>query len=208
MKTRMTLAVATLGAFVSTPVFADDGISTTGTDSKMAVQAQFEVLPIGSFKGTVADTSTSTDSAVAYGISGMFEYALTPYLSVGVAPRLVLNVISDDANAQDTSDKELDLRARLRVHYPVASGVELYASVMPGYTFVLASEDGVDSSTGFAVAGAAGATYNLSPKLFLNGEVGYQRAFTSTDVMLGSQSINTDLDVSYMHIGLGAGMRF
>jgi hypothetical protein len=208
MKTQMTLAVATLGALVCAPAFADDGISTTGTDSKIAVQAQFEVLPIGSAKGTIADTSTSTDTAVAYGISGTFEYALTPYLSLGVAPRLVLHVISDEATAEDTSDKELDLRARLRAHYPVAPGVERYAAVMPGYTFVLSSEDDVDSSKGFAIAGAVGATYNVSPKLFLSGEIGYQRAFTSTDIMLGSQSINADLDLSYMHIGLGAGTRF
>jgi hypothetical protein len=44
--------------------------------------------------------------------------------------------------------------------------------------------------------------------MFIGGEVGYQRAFTSSDIMVGAQSTSADLDLSYMHVGIGAGTRF
>jgi opacity protein-like surface antigen len=203
----MLLSAGALGALLSSSAFADDQVSTSAS-SKMRVQAQFELLPVGSGKGTLGGISMTTDTEVAYGISGAFDYALTPYLSLGVAPRLVFNVKSKDAASQDSADKELDLRARIHGHYPVASGIELFASLYPGYTIVMSSTDGVDSSTGFAIGGAVGLTYDVSPKLFVGGEVGYQRAFTSTTVSGGGQSVSADLDLSYMHIGLGAGTRF
>jgi opacity protein-like surface antigen len=150
----------------------------------------------------------SQDTAVAYGITAMFDYAINPYLSIGVAPRLVFNVTTDNADANDSADKELDLRARLVGHYPIARGVELYGALSPGYTIILSSTDGVNNATGFALGGAAGVTYDLSPKAFIGAELGYQRAFTSTDLMLGTQSVSADLDLSYMHVGIGAGTRF
>jgi opacity protein-like surface antigen len=174
----------------------------------MRVQAQVEVLPVGSGKGTVDGQSMSTDAAVAYGISAGFDYAVTPYLSIGVAPRFLLNVKPDDSMASDSSDKELDLRARVLAHYPVRPGLDVYASLMPGYTIVLSSEDGVKNPTGFALGGAVGVTYDVAPKMFVGAEVGYQRAFTSTELTVLDQKINADLDLSYMHIGIGAGTRF
>lgn len=208
MKSRMILAAATLGMLVSSSAFAEDDAVSATASSKIRVQAQVEVLPIGSGKGTVGGTSTTTDTAVAYGVSGMFDYAVTPFLSIGVAPRLVLNVISDNPGQNDTADKELDLRARLLAHFPVAPGLELFGALTPGYTFVLSSTDGVDSSKGFAIGGSVGVTYDVSPRMFIGGEVGYQRAFTSTDIMVGAQSISADLDLSYLHVGIGAGTRF
>lgn len=208
MKSRMILAGTTLGMLISSSVFAEDiGNSASGAAPRMRVQAQVELLPIGSGKATMANLSTTHDTALAYGVSGMFDYALTPYLSIGVAPRLVFNVKPDDADG-DSADKELDLRARLLGHYPVAPRLELYAALSPGYTIVLSSTDGVKNATGFAIGGSAGLTYDLSPKAFISGEVGYQRAFTSTDVMVAGQSVSGDLDLSYMHVGIGAGTRF
>jgi hypothetical protein len=208
MMSRMILAGTTLGMLISSSVFADDiGNSASGAAPRMRVQAQVELLPIGSGKIAVGGTSMTADSAIAYGVSAMFDYAVTPYLSIGVAPRLVFNVAPDDAEG-DNADKELDLRARLLGHYPVAPRLELYAALTPGYAIVMSGTDGVNNATGFAVGGSAGLTYDLSPKAFISGEVGYQRAFTSTDMRVGGQSISADLDLSYMHVGIGAGTRF
>lgn len=209
MKSRMILAGTTLGMLISSSVFADDiGNSESGAAPRMRVQAQVELLPIGSGKGTVGGTSMTTDAATAYGVSGMFDYAVMPYLSIGVAPRLVFNVNAKNAADGDKADKELDLRARLLGHYPVAPRLELYAALSPGYTIVMSGTDGVKNATGFAIGGSAGLTYDLSPKAFISGEVGYQRAFTSTDLTVGPQSVSSDLDLSYMHVGIGAGTRF
>jgi opacity protein-like surface antigen len=208
MMARMILAAGTLGTLLSSSAFAQDaGISTTASAPKMSVQAQVEVLPVGSASSS-SDGTTSSDAAVAYGITGAFDYAVTPYLSVGVAPRFVLNVTADNAEPGTKTSQEIDLRARLLAHFPVAQDLEVYASVMPGYTIVTSPVDEISSATGFAIGGAAGLTYNISPKLFVNGEVGYQRAFTSFDIKIADQTFHQDMDLSYMHVGLGAGTRF
>jgi hypothetical protein len=209
----MILAAATACTFASSlatsSAFAQEaGAPASDAAPKMRLGAQVEVLPVGSGKATLGGTTMTTDADIAYGVSGTFDYALTPYLSIGAAPRLVLNVIPDHAATGDHADKELDLRARLLGHVPVAPKLELYASVAPGYTIVMSSQDGVSNSSGFAIGGAAGLTYDVSPKMFLSGEVGYQRAFTSTDLTVGNQTITGDLALSYMHVGLGAGTRF
>jgi opacity protein-like surface antigen len=191
MKSRMILAASTLGALLSSPALAE-----------------VELLPLGTADGSIGTLSASADTKLAYGISGAFEYAVAPFLSIGVAPRLILNVITEDATDGDSSDKALDLRARIRGHYAVSPGLELYASLSPGYTIVMSSEEGAESATGFAIAGALGATYDVSPKMFVGAEVGYSRAFTSADIMLGGPPITADLDLSYMHVGIGAGTRF
>jgi hypothetical protein len=208
MKARMMFTACTL-AMLSATAFADDGsLSLTAAAPKMRVQAQVEMLPLGSGETTMGSTSNSRDAAIAYGISGAFDYAIGRYLRIGVAPRLVLNVTPDDAADGTKADKELDLRARIIGHYPVQPGLDLYAALTPGYTFVLSGTDGIDNATGFAIGGAVGLTYDVSPKMFVGGEVGYQRAFTSTELMIGTQSSTADLDLSYMHVGIGAGARF
>jgi len=214
MKSHMILAAGSLATLISSSAFAQDaGVSATTDAPKMTLAAQVEVLPVGSAKLTAPGASASFDTAVAYGISGSFDYALTRYLSIGVSPRLVLNVNdngdhSADVGSANDAGKEIDLRARIRGHYPVAPGLELYAAVTPGYTILVSPVEGDNNRMGFAIGGAIGATYDISPKLFVSGEVGYQRAFTSVDMTNGSQTVSVDTDISYMHVGLGAGTRF
>jgi hypothetical protein len=209
MKAHMILVTGTLGTLLSAPAFAgDDGAAPAPADSKLSAQAQFELLPLGSASTTIDDMSMSTDTAVAYGISGMLDYAITPNISIGVAPRLVFNVMASDAQSGAAANKQLDLRARLVGHLPVAPGLQAYAALSPGYTIVLSGEDGVDNTTGFAIGGAAGLTYDLSPKMFIGGEVGYQRAFSSAELMAGGQTLSADSTLSYLHVGIGAGTRF
>jgi Outer membrane protein beta-barrel domain len=205
MTVRMIFAAGTLGALISSPAFADDELSTSAAASKMSAQVQVELLPLGSAATDVGDIGVSVDTSMAFGVSAGFEYAVAPYLSIGVAPRLILNVTSEQAkDAGQDAGKELDLRARIRGHVPVSPGLELYASLSPGYTILLSPDDEDPNAKGFGIAGAVGVTYDLSPRMFIGGEVGYQRAFASAT----EQSVTMDVDVSYMHIGLGAGTRF
>jgi hypothetical protein len=204
----MILAAGTLGTLVSSSAFAEDGSISSAAAPKMTAQVQVELLPLGSGKATVGDTEMTTDAALAYGVSGMFDYALTPYLSIGVAPRLVLNVAEANAADGDKANQEVDLRARIRGHYPVMPGLELNASLSPGYTIALSSEEAFKSGGGFAIGGAVGLTYDVSPRLFVAGEVGYQRAFITSDFEVAGQTFSSDVDLSYMHVGLGAGTRF
>lgn len=217
MNLHTVLVVGILGALLSTPAFAGDlGAAAAPSPSRLRVQAQVEVLPTGS-ESLNADTpngtsSLSMDADVAYGITGMIDYDLTPYLAVGVAPRLVLNVKVNDPAFRDRAGEELDLRAHVLGHLPVAPGVELYASLSPGYADLL--DDAHSTLSGFALAGALGATFRVSPRVFLSGELGYQRVFSSRDTTFEIPGTGTpfviknDVDLSYLHIGLGAGTHF
>jgi Outer membrane protein beta-barrel domain len=208
MNARIALATATLGAFASPPTFAEDGsASTTTAARRMRAQAQLELLPRGTLRSTLGNATNIADAAVAYGIAGAFDHAVTSYLRVGVSPRLVLNIAASNDQSDD-ADKEIDLRARVLGHYAVRPGVELYASLSPGYTIVLIDSDLIDNATGFAIAGAAGVAYDVSPTLFVSGEIGYQQTFTTTEAMFTTPAIPSKLELSYAHIGIGAGTRF
>ena len=60
------------------------------------------------------------------GVTGTFDYAINPYLSIGIAPRLVLNVKAEGNDSGDAG-KEIDLRARVTGHFPIIPKLEAYA---------------------------------------------------------------------------------
>lgn len=201
---------ALAATLLSSAALADDeGFLFTPPSPKTSAQAQVELLPTGSAKlSATGFNSQTTDTDTAYGISASFARDIHPNVSIGVAPRLILNVASDEDDSGDDSSTALDLRARVTAHFPVAPRMEAYASLSPGFTIIFPDEDDADSASGFAIGGAAGVTYEVSPTMFINGELGYQRAFTSTEIMSGGQDFDVDLDLSYLHLGLGAGTRF
>lgn len=139
------------------------------------------------------------DFATAYAISGVLDYAFTSYLRIGVAPRLVLHV-KDDGFPTNPTNKAVDVRVRIRAHYAI-SGLELYAAFTPGYEVILTDGGGDHPYDGWALGGSAGATYDLSPDLFVGGEIGYQVAYNAVNP-------RDKWQLSYAHIGLGAGTRF
>lgn len=194
----------------STAAFAEDvSISTSAAPQVMRAQVQLELLPIGSAKGSIDGEDLGTeDAAFAYAISATLERTINKYLSIGIAPRLIFNVTGEEAGDDEDAAKELDARVRLLAHFPVAPKLEVYGSLTPGFTFLLPANDDDRGATGFAIGAAAGVTYDVSPSAFLNAELGYQRAFTSTDIMFLDQRLDVDVDVSYLHVGLGAGTRF
>lgn len=204
------LSTAALTALTSTALAEEAGSVSASASSKMRVQAQVEMLPVGDVEIGVDDQSQSYDAELAYGISAAFDYAVTPYLSVGVAPRLVLNVRPDGSEFEDDdAGKQLDLRARVLAHLPVAPKLEVFGSLTPGYSIAMFDDGEIDDPKGFSIGGALGATYDVNPAMYLTGEVGYTKAFTSADIMVApGQSFDADLDLSYLHVGLGAGTRF
>ncbi len=44
--------------------------------------------------------------------------------------------------------------------------------------------------------------------MFLSAEAGYQRTYLTSDAVVAGVSFDLDIDVSYFHLGLGAGTRF
>jgi hypothetical protein len=201
MKTHITsLTLVASSLLLTATAFADEAI-TSRVEPKIAVGAQVELLPLGSFHLASGQLSRNDSAEIAYGVSGTFDYALHRYLSIGFAPRLVMNVIAKDVANPDAA-QQVDLRVRLKAHAQVAPGVEVYGYVAPGYSILF--DRGSDNISGLAIAFGAGVTYDLSPSTFLSGEVGYQVGFQSEKVL--GQTV--DLHASYLHVGFGAGARF
>jgi hypothetical protein len=217
MKARLALATALFGTLVASPAFAQDTTDQPPADAppvaavessaqpakKISLGAQIELLPVGSMdlsiSGPVINGSDSTDTSTAFGLGGTVAYDIAPNFSIGAAPRLLFNVQGENAKE---SAKELDLRARLAVHGEIAPQVQLYAYASPGYSWFIPSKG--DNSNGFALGGGAGASFDIGSDAFVNAELGYQRAFISEE----SEGTTVDLDVSYLHIGVGGGTRF
>jgi hypothetical protein len=200
------LAAITFVTWFSSPACAEDAVAATAAEPRIRIQAQFELLlPAGFGRFTTGNTSSTVDMANTYAIGGSFDYALTSHLSIGVAPRLVFNV---DGKDDPSADKELDLRACIRGRSALSPGFDVYASFSPGYATLLSGSLAVYSSKGFAIGGAVGFTYDLSRNLFVGSEIGFQRSFTTTHRTFIDDSIVYDFEVSYLHMGIGAGMQF
>ena len=217
MMSRLAIATALFGTLVASPAFAQESttpppaaapaaeVEASAQPAKpFSLGAQLELLPVGSMdvtiSGPVINGSDSTSTSTAFGLSATFGYDVTPNISIGAAPRLLFNVQGENAKS---SAKEFDLRARLAVHGEVAPQVQLYGYAAPGYTWVIPSKGDINS-TGPAIGFGAGASYDVSSDLFVNAELGYQIAFVSAE----SEGTTVDVDVSYLHLGIGGGTRF
>src|SRR5262249_16608033 len=147
----------------SSPVFADENCTTT-SPPRVGVQGQLELLTQGSATYVQGGPPLRRDFATAYAISRVLDYEVTSFLRTGVSPRLILHV-KDGGFPTNPSDKAFDVRLRIRAHYAISS-LELYAAAMPGYEVILTNADRVDRYAGFALGGAVGASYRMSPTLF------------------------------------------
>lgn len=204
------LAAITLIASLASPAVAEDGVATTAAESRIRVQAQLELLPIGSGEDH-GGLTFSNNMASAYAISGSLEVALTRHLSLGVAPRLVYNITPVGSEAP--ADKELDLRACIRARTAVNPRFDIYASFSPGYARLLNGDEifVYTRSGGYTLGAALGFTYDLGSTVFVGGEIGFQRSFMRVDqqrVGEPEDALSYDVELSYVHLGVSVGMGF
>jgi hypothetical protein len=71
---------------------ADDQSQPPG----LAVGVDLELAPVGSITTQIGTASSTDDAAASYGISGLLDVGVSPYLSVGFAPRYLLNIKTAD----------------------------------------------------------------------------------------------------------------
>src|SRR5262245_18542346 len=97
MDLRLVIAVGTVCCLLPSVGFADDACTCTTTGPpRIGAQAQLELLTLGSSTYTPpSEPPLTVDFATAYAIFGVLDYALTSYLGIGVAPRLILHVKED-----------------------------------------------------------------------------------------------------------------
>jgi len=138
-----------------------------------------------------------------------FGYRVFAGLSVGVAPQVVFHLTSKDSAGYSVidSEKEYDLMARIAYAYTVVPKLDVYAEVLPGYSFVTYNEiiqgSKAPKAHGVVLGGGLGAAFAITERLFANVGVGYQQGFQVSHG-IGDRDVRTKL----LRIALGGGAKF
>jgi hypothetical protein len=181
------------------PTATATGPAAGATESKMRVGLNIVPMPfLGKVSTSLGGQSSSQDLGFAFGVTPVFDYAITPNFFVGVGPTLTFNVKAKDAMGD--AAKEYDLLLRVGGQLPVMDKLNVYGYAAPGYSIVSPPQG--NSAKGLVVGLHVGAMYDVTPMFFVNGQLGYQLGFQSTDI--GGTSADTKF--SYFQIGLGGGV--
>lgn len=178
-----------------------------GDASKMRLGVVLSPMPTGTLKAKVGPLEGEDDAAFAFGVMPTFDFGINQFLFVGLAPQFIFNVNGKDSDGD--AGQELDLRARVGGIAKVADTIRLFGYVAPGYSIVMVPDkpDGQDNPAGFVLGFAAGAAFDLTPAMFLSGEVGYQVGYQGTTVSAPGGDVDVELKTNYLHLGIGLGVR-
>jgi hypothetical protein len=153
------------------------------------------------------DSSSNLD--FAYGVGLSFGYRVLAGLSAGIAPQAIFHLSSKDSAGYSVidSEKEYDLMARIAYAYTVAPKLDVYAEVLPGYSFVTYNEilqgSKAPKAHGVVLGGGLGAAFAITERLFANVGVGYQQGFQTSHGIS-----NRDVKTTFLRIALGGGVKF
>lgn len=178
---------------------------TESHESKVWLGGHLGLSPIGTLKAEILDQSMTFDASTAFEIGAQVEIRLTPLVSIGFAPAVLLHIKSPDDH---DSASELDLPLRLAVGSDVAPKVRLYGFAAPGYTIEFLPDVGnntVDAGHphGFMIGFGGGIAYRVAPRVALTGELGYQFRFLSETVTGPVGSVDISQQNNYLTFGFG-----
>jgi len=178
-----------------------DAAATTAPAPKLWVGGGLEMEPIGTVSasagGQSIDVGTNTGQ---FGIDLVGLYAVHPMVSVGLAPRYLLNI--NGGNGNSDSARMYDIRAVAAVHKEVAPKITALGMAGLGYASISVPDQmgmSQPSPSGLTVSVHAGAGYALGPKLMATAMLGYELGFESASA--GGQSV--DYKFNFFSIGLG-----
>lgn len=164
--------------------------------------AQVQLLPVGTLAFEAGGMDDSESTEVAFAIGGQIDYWVNENISVGFAPRYILNIKPD--GAEDTAT-QLDLGARVQYNAPVNPQTKAFGFVSPGYSMLMLPDAAGDiSPKGFILGFGGGVRYGMNDKMFVQGEAGYTLGFQGGT----EQDIDYTFKTNFLHIGVGIGSAF
>jgi hypothetical protein len=177
------------------------GAATTAAPApKLWIGGGLELEPNGSITASAGGQSASigTDTG-QFGIDVMALYAVHPMVSVGIAPRYLLNIHAGDGG---DSAKMFDIRAVAAVHKEVAPKITALGMLGLGYASISVPDQGgmsIPSPAGLTISAHAGAGYAIGPKLMATALLGYELGLESASE--GGQSV--DYHFNFFSFGVG-----
>jgi hypothetical protein len=173
--------------------------AATAPAPKLWIGGGLEIAPIGTVSvsagGQSADFGTDTG---LFGIDVVALYAVHPMISVGLAPRYLLNIKGGGATDSATM---YDIRAVGAAHKEVAPKITALGMLGLGYASISPPMD-APSASGLTVSVNAGAGYSLSPKLMATALLGYELGFQSASQ--GGQSADEHFNYFSLTFGIMA----
>jgi hypothetical protein len=110
----------------------------------------------------------------ALGLAVYGDYLVNGYLSIGVSPEVVWNIVP--SRADDLVGTMYAANLRIGARYPGFRLVEPYGVLAGGYSIITLA-DSNNSAKGFLISAVAGLRLKLWPRHSLFGEAGYQKGF-------------------------------
>ena len=176
------------------PVAADET-----SDAKAWIGGQLDLMPSGTLHESVLGMSASADMASAIAFGGVLDYRVSPLVTLGFAPRVVLNV---KLPTNTNSAKQFDLRARVTVGKDVAPKFRLYGIGTLGYSIMLLPTDPMGNTYhphGLILGFGGGISYAINPRLLFIGELSYQLGYQGTT----AQGVSVSFGDDYLTLGGG-----
>jgi hypothetical protein len=164
------------------------------------IGAELSVLPKGTFTSDFLNVRLDSDVTTAYGVGFFVEDRVTPLITVGFSPRMLVNVAP--SNSDRETGQQLDLRVKIEAGHEVIPRLRAYGVVTPGYSIGFPPSDSLITKshpTGFIIGVGGGLGLALGQRSELTVELGYTWGFQG-----GTQdNVDYTLKDSYLHIAFG-----
>ena len=183
------------------------GMTESVAEPKLWLGGHLGLSPIGTLKAKASaqggELSDSVDTATAYELGAQFDFRIMPFLSVGLAPAVLLHIKGQD---DKDSASQLDLPIRVTAGGNVMPQLRIYGFVAPGYTILFPPADDMGNSdrlSGFMVGFGGGVGFKVAPRFAVTGELGYQFRFPSeTQTVLGTP-VDVTLQDNFLTFAIG-----
>lgn len=178
------------------PTTTPPGVAPLVT-SKTWIGGALDLQASGRLYLEVDGQSASEESNSPLGVGGFIEGRVSPYITIGFAPRILIGVRAEPA---EDSGTQYDLRGRMRIGNMVAPRAHLHGIVTAGYSIISNVFADDFTSSGLILGAGIGLAYTINPRLLLIGELSYQVGSQ------GGELMGTDVEASSKFLTLGIGV--
>lgn len=167
---------------------------------------ELDLQPSGSMTVAAGGQEVEVDTNSPIGLGAIIDLRISQYVTIGLAPRLLMNV--RPKGSISNGGREIDLRSRIRVGNFVAPRWHLHGIGTLGYSwlthlFAVFDQNGdIDhyiTSKGLIFGLGGGVAYTIRPNLMFLGELTYQLGFHKAEEMGQTVDANTD----FLTLGFG-----
>jgi len=195
------LAATSLMGLTSARAAEATAVATEAGPSKMRVSALFVPSPIGVLHSGPPGDVVTVGSQPSFGFATAFDFVAHRNVFVGFGAGYTFNIQARGRDGEDTATA-FDLTFRAGGIVPIGRRFAAYGYLAPGYSLMRGAPGGL-TPQGPIVGVHAGALFDLTPTLFLAGELGYQAGFQRAT----ADQLDIPFDASFFQIGLGMGVR-